>query len=142
MQITFEKVIKADRKKVFEAATDYENLPQMIPKRFRSVRLRSSRGDTSVVEEHIRVMGKDVAMMTKHIATPPGSHEIFVIGGDGKGSHIVETYEQAEEGTRVTVHAKIQLGGALRIVGFFGRGRILKDAQAALDEFSANIESQ
>ena len=81
-------------------------------------------------------------MMTKHVATPPGLHEIFVIGGDGKGSHIIETYEQAGEDTKVTVHAKIKLGGALRIAGLFGRGRILKDAQAALDEFAASVESQ
>ena len=92
-KFNFEKIIKAERNKVFEIAANYEDFQKTLPQYFPSIRVRSVRGDTAVVEEHVSLSGKEIVMMTKHITKYPEIHEVFVIGGDAKGSHVVERYQ-------------------------------------------------
>ena len=63
----FEKIIKADRKKIFELATNYENFQKILPQYYPSVRTISVRGNVSVVEEHLRIGGRELVMMVKHV---------------------------------------------------------------------------
>lgn len=135
-------VIGADRGRVFEIATDYELFPEMMPGRFPSVRVRSRRGNVAVVEERVRLSGRELSMMTKHVADAPGSHEVFVIGGDAKGTHVVERYEEVPQGTRVTVDADIRLGGAMRIAGLLGRRRLRRGVEEAAAEFARAVEER
>ena len=108
-----------------------------MPDHFPSVRVLSVRDNVSVVEEHIVVAEKEFVMMTKHIVDRPRTHEVFVIGGDAKGSHIVEEYSAAPRGTRVAVDADLRLRGAMRIAGLFGRNRIKDGYADIIDEFAA-----
>ncbi len=103
----FEKKVKAERNKVFEIVANFENFQKILPKYFPSIRIKSSRGDTKIVEEHVRLAGFELVMMTKHITKYPELHEVFVIGGDAKGSHIVERYENVQRGTKITVYADL-----------------------------------
>ena len=85
-KIHFEKIVKADRNRVFDIAANYEEFEKTLPQYFPSIRVRSQRDNVAVVEEHLRVAGKELIMMTKHVTTYPELHEVFVIGGDAKGS--------------------------------------------------------
>ena len=125
-KIIFEKIVKADRSKVFDIAANYEEFEKTLPQYFPSIRIRSCRDNVAVVEEHLRVAGKELIMMTKHVTKYPEIHEVFVIGGDAKGSHILEKYETIPEGTKITVEANIKLRGAMRVAGFFAKGKISK----------------
>ncbi len=140
-KINFEKIIKAERKKVFETISNYEQFQNTLPKRFPSIRVLSVRDNVAVVEQHIRISGKELVMMTKHITQYPQLHEVFVIGGDAKGSHFIEKYESVSEGTKVTVDADIKLKGALRLAGFFAKSKIQKDLEMIIDEFSKIVET-
>lgn len=139
-KVSFEKVINVERDKLYKIATDYERFQTLMPQYFPSIRIRSSRDNVTVIEEHLRIAGKELIMMTKHVATPPTTHEIFVIGGDAKGSHIVETYEQVSNGTKVTISADIKLKGVLKIAGFLGKNKIQNGLERIMDEFAKIAE--
>ena len=66
-KFSFEKIVKADRKKVFDVVANYEEFQKTLPQYFPSVRIRSKRGNTAVVEEHLKFYGKELIMMTKHV---------------------------------------------------------------------------
>lgn len=140
-KIHFEKIVNADRNKVFDIAANFEEFQKTLPEYFTSIRVRSSRDNVSVVEEHVKISGKELVMMTKHVTTYPEIHEVFVIGGDAKGSHIVEKYESVDAGTKITVNADIKLKGMLKIAGFFGKGKITKGFITIMDEFAKIAES-
>ena len=95
-----------------------------------------------MVEEHVRVSGRELVMMTKHVTKYPEIHEVFVIGGDAKGSHIVEHYESIKEGTKVTVEADLKLKGPLKLVAFFGKSKIQKGFSKIMDEFAKLAEAK
>ena len=139
-KISFEKIVKADRNRVFDIAANYEEFEKTLPQYFPSIRVRSRRDNVAVVEEHLRVAGKELVMMTKHVTTYPELHEVFVIGGDAKGSHIIEKYESVPEGTKITVDADIKLKGVMKIAGFFGKKKILESFTKIMDEFAKIAE--
>ena len=139
-KIHFEKLVNAERNKVFDIAAKYEDFEKTLPEYFTSIRVRSVRDNVAVVEEHVKISGKELVMMTKHVIQYPEIHEVFVIGGDAKGSHIVEKYESVESGTKITVDADIKLHGILKVVGFFGKGKILKGFEKIMDEFAKIAE--
>ena len=139
-KISFEKIIKAERNHVFDIAANYADFQKTLPKYFPSIRVRSVRDNVAVVEEHVRIAGKELVMMTKHITKYPELHEVFVIGGDAKGSHIVEKYESIKEGTKVTVKADIKLRGPLKLAAFFGKSKIQKSFTKIMDEFAKIAE--
>ena len=140
-KISFEKIVKANRDKVFSIATDYESFQKTLPQIFPSIRVRSSRDNVSVVEQHLRISGKELVMMTKHVVNPPTMHEVFVIGGDAKGSYISEKYEEISEGTKITIDADLKLKGAMKIAGFFGKKKILDGFSKVMDEFAKIAEN-
>ena len=100
------------------------------------------RDDIAIVEEHVMLAGRELVMMTKHVTTTPELHEVFVIGGDAKGSHIVERYEIIPEGTKITVNADLKLHGKLKLAAFFGKSKIKNDYVKIMDEFAKIAESE
>ncbi|HEY4679673.1 MAG TPA: polyketide cyclase [Nitrosarchaeum sp.] len=139
-KIIFEKIIKADRKKVFELATNYENLQKILPQYYPSIRIISTRGNVSVVEEHLQMGGRELVMMVKHVIDEPSLHEIFVIGGDTKGTHIINRYEHIQHGTKLTLEVDWKLKGIMKLFDFFGKNKILNEYSKIIDDFIAIVE--
>ena len=135
-KFSLEKFVKADIETIFDIAVDLDGLQKAMPDRFPFVRTLSTRDNVSVVEERMIIAGKNLVMMTKHIVDRPRMHEIFVIGGDSKGSHITERFSVDGPGTKITVSADLKLNGALMVTGFFGRGKIKEDFASIIDEFA------
>jgi len=133
-KIKIEKIIKADRNKVYNIITSYENFEKIFTKYFPSVRIRSERDDVSVIEEHMILGKKEFVMMTKHVKNSPNLHEIIVIGGDCKGSRIVERYDSVPEGTKLTVEADFKLG-------LFRKPNVSDGLQDIIDEFARVAEN-
>ena len=73
-KISFEKIIKAERNAVFDIAANYADFQKTLPKYFPSIRIRSVRDNVAVVEEHIRIAGRELVMMTKHVTKYPELH--------------------------------------------------------------------
>ena len=79
---------------------------------------------------------RELVMMTKHIVREPDLHEFFVIGGDAKGTHVVEKFESKNDGTLLTVDVDFKLkGGSVCFSNLLGRQKIKDDYSKIVDEF-------
>ena len=134
-RIVITKLLSAERQHVFDVIANYENLQQIMPKYYPSVRVRSVRDNVAIVEEHLNIGGKELVMTTKHISKYPESHDVFVLGGDAKGSHISEVYEKTDQGTKLTITADIKMGTIAKLSGVIGKSRLESDYNAMIEDF-------
>lgn len=139
-KIIFEKIIKADRKKVFEVTSNYENFQKFLPQYYPSIRTISIRGNVSVVEEHLRIGGYELVMMAKHVVDEPILHEIFIIGGDAKGTHITNRYEHVPNGTKLITEVDWKLKGRMKLNTLFGKFCPSDEYSKIIDEFALIAE--
>lgn len=139
-KIVIERIIHSERQRVFDIVANYENFQNILPKYFPSVRVRSIRENIAIVEEHLRLGDKELVMTTKHVTRYPESHDVFVLGGDAKGSHISETYDKVPEGTKLTIIADINLSGMMKIAGLFAKSKIQAEFSKIIDEFCVIAE--
>ncbi len=135
-KVRVEKIIKAEKDKVFSTMTDFENLPSKLPQIFKSVKIISREGNSLVTEEFVKMAGRDITQKVKHVIQPTEKHEVFILEGDAKGSHIVESYEETSEGTKIIVEGDFKLAGKLILLGFFAKVKIEKSITEVMDEFA------
>lgn len=121
--------------------SDFEKYQTLFPQHFPSVRVRSSRESTSVVEEHMMLGQKELVIMAKHVIDKPVIHEIFVIGGDAKGTHIKEQFIEHENGTKILVDVNFKLKGVMKISNMFGKDKIDESYSKILDDFAKIAEN-
>ena len=115
-KITFEKIIRSEPKKVFDVISNYENYEKLFPDYYPSVRIKSVRDESSLVAEHLKLHDKEFVIMAKHFNDPPHRHEMRVVGGDIKGSYIIEKIVPFESETKIIVEAKINTGKRFSIL--------------------------
>ena len=115
--------------------TNFDNFQTLMPQYFPSVRVLSTRNNVSIVEEHMILGSKELIMMTKHIVQDQDRHEMFIIGGDAKGTHIVETFEQTSEGSKLIVSVDFKFKGTMKIFSLWGKEKIKNDYTKIVDEF-------
>ncbi|MBM2819427.1 MAG: hypothetical protein HW410_1109 [Nitrosarchaeum sp.] len=140
-KFVFEKIIKSDRNKVFEISTNYANFQKILPQYFPSIRVISIRGNVSVVEEHLIIGGHELVMMVKHVINEPILHEIFVIGGDAKGTHITKRFECIPQGTKMILEVDWKLKRMTRIIYFLRKINLLKEYSKITDAFTVIVEN-
>lgn len=131
-KFVIERLVKAERQHVFDVVANFENFDKILPNYFPSIRVRSVRENVAIVEEHMKLGQKELIMTTKHVSVYPESHDVFILGGDAKGSHISEVYEKTDQGTMLTITANIKLNG---IHSLFGKSTIESDFGKIIDEF-------
>jgi len=134
-KFSLEKIVNAKRETVYERLSNYENYERLIPQHFPSVRVLSVRGNVSVVEEHMNLGDRELIIMAKHVTREPVLHEIFVIGGDAKGSYIKQQFIEISEGTKIIVDVDFKLKGKMKISNMLGKNKIEQDYAKILDDF-------
>ncbi len=133
-KVKFQKFTKSTRERIFETATDFESFQIIMPQFFPSIRIISVRPETTLVEEHVVIGGRELVIMAKHVINSPKVHETFVVGGDAKGTHIIEEYEQLSEGTQITVTVDFKPRGSMRLSGIFGKVNVENEFSKIMDE--------
>ncbi len=136
LKIKVEKIIKAKKDKVFSTMTDFENLPSKLPQIFKSIKVISREDNSIITEEFVKMAGREITQKVKHVIQPTEKHEVFILEGDAKGSHIVESYEETSEGTKIIVEGDFKLAGTSNLLGFFAKGKIEKSINEVMDEFA------
>jgi coenzyme Q-binding protein COQ10 len=134
-KFSLEKTVHAKRETVYEILSNYENYQKLIPQHFSSVRVRSVRENISVVEEHMNLGDKELVIMAKHVTEKPVLHEVFVIGGDAKGSRIKQQFIEISEGTKIIVDVDLKLKGKMKMSSMFGKNKFEEDYSKILDDF-------
>ena len=135
-KVKVEKIIKAEKDKVFSTMTDFENLPSKLPHIFKSIKVISQEGNSLITEEFVKMAGRNITQKVKHIIQPTEKHEVFILEGDAKDSHIVESYEETSGGTKIIVEGDFKLAGKMNLLGFFAKGKIEKSINEVMDEFA------
>ena len=141
MTVTFEKITTVSIEKLFDVFTDFESFQKKLNNFFPSIRVISVRPHTTLVEQHILLAEKELIVMAKHITEKPSLHETLIVGGDIKGSHITEKYEQTPHGTKITVTINIKTKGTMRIPGIFNKSRFESDFSKIYDQLILIAES-
>ncbi len=136
LKVKVVRIIKAEKDKVFFTITDFENLPLKLPQIFKSVKIISREGNSFVTEEFVKMAGREITQKVKHVIYPTEKHEVFILEGDAKGSHIVESYEETSNGTKIIVEGNFKLAGKLNLLGFIAKWKIEKSINDVMDEFS------
>ncbi len=135
-KFSLEKIVNNNnRDAVFEIFSSFENYQRIIPKHFPSVRIRSMRENISVVEEHLVLGDVELLIMAKHVTQKPILHEIFVIGGDAKGSKIKQEFIELENATKILVDVDLKFKGKMRISAMFGKNNFKEDYDEMLNDF-------
>jgi len=134
-KFSLEKIVNAKKETVYEILSNYENYEKLIPQHFPSVRVRSVRGNISVVEEHMNLGDQELVIMAKHVTEEPVLHEVFVIGGDAKGSYIKQQFIEVSEGTKIIVDVDLKLKGKMKMSSMFGKNKFEEDYAKILDDF-------
>jgi len=134
-KFSLEKIVKNNRNEVFKIFSNFENYQRIIPQHYPSVRIRSMRGDISVVEEHLILGDLELLIMAKHVSQKPILHEIIVIGGDAKGSQIRQEFIELEKGTKILVDVDLKFKGKMKISTMFGKNNFKQDYDEILDDF-------
>ncbi|QDI88191.1 polyketide cyclase [Candidatus Nitrosopumilus sp. SW] len=134
-QFSFEKTCSSDRNTVYKIFSDYENYQKTFPKFFPSIRIRSIRDNVAVVEEHLNLGDDELVIMAKHVTDEPVLHDVFVIGGDAKGSHIQEQFIETPHGTKILVNVDLKLKGKMKIGSMFSKNRYQQNYEEIIDNF-------
>lgn len=134
-QFSFEKICTANRDTVYKVFSDYENYQKISPEFFPSIRIRSVRNNVAVVEEHMNLGDEELVIMAKHVTDEPVLHDVYVIGGDAKGSHIQEQFIETPEGTKILVDVDLKLKGKMKLGGMFSKSRYQENYEEILDKF-------
>jgi coenzyme Q-binding protein COQ10 len=140
-KFTLEKIVNAKREIVYDILSNYENYQKLLPQHFPSVRVRSVRGNVSVVEEHMNLGNQEFVIMAKHVAEKPVLHEVFVIGGDAKGSYIKQQFLEISEKTKIIVNVDWKLKGKVRASSIFGKNNSEQYYADILDDFAKISEN-
>ena len=120
---------------MFEIFSNFENYQKLSPQHFPSVRIRSIRNNIAVVEEHVMLGDRELVIMAKHVTESPLLHEIFVIGGDAKGSHIKEQFLDHSEGTKILVDVDLKLKCKMKISELFAKNNLQENYSKIIDGF-------
>ena len=134
-QFSFEKTSTASRSNVYKIFSDYENYQKVSPEFFSSIRIRSVRDNVAVVEEHLNLGDDELVIMAKHVTDEPVLHDVFVIGGDAKGTHIQEQFIEMSKGTKILVNVDLKLKGKMKIGGMFSKNRYQQNYEEIIDNF-------
>ena len=138
---SLEKIIHAKRKDVFKIFSNYEEYEQLIPQYFPSIRIRSVRDNTAVVEEHLKLGDLELLLMSKHIATPFVLHEVYVIGGKSKGSYIKQEFVEIPEGTKILVDVDLKLTGLMKIPKVLDKSKLIENYSNLLNDLTILCEN-
>jgi hypothetical protein len=139
--VTYEKITTISIEKLYEALTDFGSFQKKLNKFFPSIRVISVRPNTTLVEQHIVLAEKELVVMAKHITEKPTLHETLIVGGDIKGSHIIEKYEETPHGTKLMVTINIKTKGSLRLSGIFNKSSFENEFSKIYDQLILNVES-
>ncbi|MFQ5496904.1 MAG: polyketide cyclase [Nitrosopumilus sp.] len=134
-KFTIKKTVNVKREILFNILSGFENYQKLFPQHFPSIRIRSVRNNVAIVEEHLNLDDKELVIMSKHVSQKPILHEIFVIGGDAKGTHIKQQFIEHPSGTKLIVDVDFKLKGIMKIAGLFGKNKFAQDYEKIIDDF-------
>ncbi len=124
MKLYIEKIINIQQNKIFDFIVEHKNFQHILPDYFLFTHILSMRNEVSVMKNHIKILGKVFVVLTKHVIKYPDSYEIFIIGGNGKGSSIILKYIEFSKRTKLTLTVDLKFNGIKKLVQLIYKNKI------------------
>ena len=123
-------------------AIDYyshpENLPKVHPDFVKDVKIISTEGDTTKLEQHMEMMGRKLKSTNTMVwNSTANKFEVSTLEGDGKGSKITIELKQIPSGTEMHYWAEMEFGA----LGFFIKGRAKDSFVKVADEDAKALDA-
>ena len=131
----FTKIIDVERDLIFQISTDYENFTKILPNYFKELKIVKQNGDTTVIQERLEFLGRDINVLTEHVIEKPDRHIVKMLDGKAKGTIFDERYEIDGKKTIVNISVDLVLHGGLKILGTFAKGKIKENMNIVMNEF-------
>ena len=131
----FTKIIDVERDLIFQISTDYENFTKILPNYFKELKIVKQNGDTTVMQERLELLGRDINVLTEHVIEKPDRHIVKMLDGKAKGTIFDERYEIDGKKTIVNISVDLVLHGGLKILGTFAKGKIKENMNIVMNEF-------
>ena len=131
----FTKIVDVQRDKIFQISTDYENFTKVLPAYFKELKIVEKKENTTIIQEKIEFLGRTVDVLTEHVVEMPDRHIVRMLDGQAKGSVFDERYVIDGNKTKITINVDFVLGGSLKILGIFAKGKIKQSMNMVMDEF-------
>jgi uncharacterized membrane protein len=132
--------VKAPREKVFDAWTDYEEVPKWQTL-FTSVKVAKRDGNTALLELEVNMRGRKTMRTEKHLLTPP---ERVDVEGEMEGitNTSVWKFEPAPEGSRVTVTIEARLPLRMKILAPLAKRQFRAIVRDWLQDLAKYVEAK
>ncbi len=142
-RLALSSLIRAPRKHVFDAITDYGSLRELLPSYYKSVDVRSTNDNIVVTEDEIIILDVACRQISRHVLYPPAVHEVEILSGYLEGSRITETYTEMDDNTYLMLVADIRMKEDLiELVGFHAKHRLEQYMRVFIKELTKAIENR
>ena len=131
----FTKIVDVQRDKIFQISTDYENFTKVLPAYFKELKIIEKKENTTIIQEKIEFLVRTVDGLTEHVVEMPDHHIVRMLDGQAKGRVFDERYEIDGDKTKITINVDFVLGGSLKILGIFAKGKIKQSMNTVMNEF-------
>ncbi|MCY3854071.1 MAG: polyketide cyclase [Thaumarchaeota archaeon] len=139
MKFCIEKFIQLDIDKIFSVISNQQNFKILLPETFSSIKLMSSRNKVCITEEHIRIFGNEKIITAKYIIDYPLSRKMFILGGDGKGSSIIEEYTKDKNRTKLILSINLKFN-KFKFLKFFQKNKIYNEILYTVERLIKELE--
>ena len=132
------------RDKLYSISTDIKKFSKIMPRHFKSLKIKKRVNDEIFVDEKIYFTNVQV----KHIILHPEIHEVHIMSGMMKETSFIEHYEETSEGTDVTINVTIKLNGISKLLFPFGfifklqMSKVLDEFLNLSEQFILNLDKQ
>ncbi|WP_268544198.1 hypothetical protein [Candidatus Nitrosotenuis cloacae] len=119
VDLKFEMNLPADNVKLFQIATDYENIQNFFTRQLESVKIIAMDENTTTTEEQISLTSFIKAKFTQqtiHEIKRPNTIVSKVISGPFSGSTLNIVFEKMDEGTKIMVAANLKISLKYKIL--------------------------
>lgn len=110
-QLHLVRIVDLNKKDIFETMTNIENYPNVLPNNILSVNIINRTENVIYAEETIQESGFKAKFLVRHQILPYDMHQLEIYGENAHGTSIITTYEDVDNGTRITLDINMQLSG-------------------------------
>lgn len=129
-----EKLVTSSVPDSLQLFSDFENYSEIFPDFYPYIKVKSVRDNSALVVEHLHLCDNEFVIMAKHEWTPT-HHQMRVVGGDIKGSHITQDFISHGSQTLIKFSAEIKFSGISKLSNYLSKNKIEECLNELFDEF-------
>jgi hypothetical protein len=117
--------ITVNSKTLFDAMSNIENFPNIIPQNIISVNILNKTDSIIFAEEEFIESNIRSKLLVKHTIKPYSEHIIEILDGDAKGTVITQSFEEINSQTILNTQVHLEVKGILSIISYFPESNLV-----------------